>query len=158
MRERGIATMVPRRSRPASGSTKARAVVAATSVLLQTILALAVLVAIAPRASAYATHAPIRIDGDSGFTPANGVTRGSGTPADPYIIEGWEINASMSNGIDVRNVDASFIVQGNRIHSGGRDLAGVYVLQAGRASIQDNVISNNEFGIRADNSRAIAIT
>jgi len=64
----------------------------------------------------------------------------------------------MSNGIDVRNVDASFIVQGNRIHSGGRDLAGVYVLQAGRASIRDNVIGTSEFGIRADNSRAIAIT
>src|SRR2546426_10672179 len=39
------------------------------------------------------THPPISIEGDAGFTPANGVTGGTGTPSDPYIIEGWEINA-----------------------------------------------------------------
>ena len=34
-----------------------------------------------PRATApYTSHAPIHIDGDANFTPANGVTGGSGTP------------------------------------------------------------------------------
>ncbi|MEM3341984.1 MAG: hypothetical protein QW728_04760, partial [Thermoplasmata archaeon] len=37
-------------------------------------------------------HTPIRITGNSGFTNASGVIWGSGTEADPFIIEGWEIN------------------------------------------------------------------
>jgi len=37
-------------------------------------------------------HAPIIINGNSGFTAANGVSGGSGTASDPYIISGWNIN------------------------------------------------------------------
>src|SRR3972149_6635673 len=33
----------------------------------------------------------IRIEGDAGFTQENGVTAGSGTAGDPYVIEGWRI-------------------------------------------------------------------
>ncbi|MEM3184444.1 MAG: hypothetical protein QXW92_02145, partial [Candidatus Hadarchaeales archaeon] len=32
-------------------------------------------------------HAPIYIEGDGNFKPANGVRSGSGTKTDPYIIE-----------------------------------------------------------------------
>ena len=38
-------------------------------------------------------HEPIRIDGDENFTSENGVTGGSGTKDDPYIISGWDIDA-----------------------------------------------------------------
>jgi len=37
---------------------------------------------------------PIIITGDNDFTEANGVTSGSGTAGDPYIIENWAIDAS----------------------------------------------------------------
>lgn len=42
---------------------------------------------------------PIFIDGDVDFTPANGVTLGSGTADDPHIIENWAINASHSRSV-----------------------------------------------------------
>jgi hypothetical protein len=38
--------------------------------------------------SGLTSHDPIYINGNSGFTAANGVVAGSGTAGDPYIIEG----------------------------------------------------------------------
>src|SRR5437773_1302377 len=49
-------------------------------------------------------HPPILIDGPYAFTSANGVTSGSGTAKDPYIIQGWSIDASTANGIEIRNI------------------------------------------------------
>src|SRR6266699_4457873 len=37
-------------------------------------------------------HAPIVINGNSDFNPNNGVTGGSGTASDPYVISDWDIN------------------------------------------------------------------
>ena len=39
-------------------------------------------------------HGPIRITSDQEFTEENGVTGGSGTEEDPFIIEGWRIGPS----------------------------------------------------------------
>ena len=57
--------------------------------------------------SAYVSHQPIVIVGNSGFTAANGVTTGTGTSADPFIISGWEI-AVTSNGISIQGTTAAF--------------------------------------------------
>ncbi len=67
--------------------------------------------------AALTPHSPILIDGNADFTPANGVTGGNGTASDPYIIEGWEIDASASNGIDISNTDAFFVVRNIYVHS-----------------------------------------
>lgn len=56
-------------------------------------------------------HNPIHIEGDSNFTAANGVTGGNGTQNNPYIIEGWEINASSANGIEIGNTNAHFVIR-----------------------------------------------
>ena len=64
-----------------------------------------------PAGPAYAPHAPILIASDADFTPANGVVGGTGTPTDPFVIEGWEIDTSVGNGIDVRDTRASFVVR-----------------------------------------------
>ena len=58
-----------------------------------------------------APHAPIVIVGDANFTPANGVVSGTGTPGDPYVIEGWEIDTVTANAVDVRGTRASFVVR-----------------------------------------------
>jgi pilus assembly protein TadC len=42
------------------------------------------------------SHAPILISGDSGFTSVNGVVAGTGVRADPYMIDGWIINSTIS--------------------------------------------------------------
>ena len=49
----------------------------------------------------YTGHDPIIIDGDEDFTSANGVTGGSGTEANPYVIEGWTIEAFESACIEI---------------------------------------------------------
>ncbi len=57
---------------------------------------------------AEASHAPIRIVGNAGFTAANGVISGNGTLASPYVIQGWSINASTASGVEVANTTAYF--------------------------------------------------
>ncbi|TDA33944.1 MAG: hypothetical protein DSO02_03230, partial [Hadesarchaea archaeon] len=56
-------------------------------------------------------HAPIYIEGDGNFKPANGVRSGSGTKTDPYIIENWEIDASNAHGIHIKNTTAYFVIR-----------------------------------------------
>jgi parallel beta-helix repeat protein len=68
--------------------------------------------------SEYAPHGPILIVGNSGFTPENGVISGSGTASDPYVIAGWDINASTATGLEIRSTTAYYILRDMRIHSG----------------------------------------
>src|SRR2546421_12547004 len=56
-------------------------------------------------------HAPILIEGDNNFTAPNGVTAGTGGAADPYVIEGWLIDATSSNGITIRQTRAPLAFQ-----------------------------------------------
>lgn len=64
-------------------------------------------------ASAYAPHHTIWIDGNWSFTPANGVTRGSGTSEDPFVIEGWLFEGEEA-GIGVSNTTAHFVIRSCR--------------------------------------------
>jgi len=120
-------------------------------------------------AEAMVTHDPILIDGNASFTHANGVTSGSGTVGDPYVIEGWDINASSANGIEIRNTDAHFIIRNCYIHDGGsnndginlrnvengtienvnftNDLHGIYLGSSSNNFIRNCTASNNSFGI-----------
>ena len=54
-------------------------------------------------ATGYTPHAPIYINGNADFTSANGVTSGAGTASNPFIIEGWEIDADPAWGIEILN-------------------------------------------------------
>ncbi|MCX8173105.1 MAG: right-handed parallel beta-helix repeat-containing protein [Thermoplasmata archaeon] len=55
---------------------------------------------------------PISITSNSGFTAGNGVVGGSGTEIDPYIISGWDINASgYAYGIYIVNTDRYFVIR-----------------------------------------------
>jgi parallel beta-helix repeat protein len=60
----------------------------------------------------YTLHEPIKIVGNYEFTIENGVVAGGGTDKDPFIIEGWEINGSLSDYcIAVVNTSANFIIR-----------------------------------------------
>ena len=67
----------------------------------------------------YSPHDPIYIHGNDNFTSENGVSGGSGTHNDPYIIEGWEINASSQHGITIIGVNVYFTIRDCYIHDGG---------------------------------------
>ena len=78
------------------------------------------LLTIPDQASALVPHGPIFIWGNGDFTAANGVTGGSGTSLDPYVIEGWEIIApSPWRAIRIGNTDAHFLIRNVYARAGG---------------------------------------
>lgn len=92
------------------------------------------------------THSSISIDGNENFTAANGVTGGSGTPSDPYIIEEWEIDASVADGIRIRNTDASFVVRNVYVHS-GKFHTGIFLNAVTNGRLENTTLSTNWKGI-----------
>ena len=127
-------------------------------------------------------HSPITITSDSGFTAANGVVGGSGTPADPYVIGGWPISTSSSNAaLKISNTTKSFIIR-NVSASGpggaygiylsnnsgsarvenssltGMPAAGIYASFQPNLTIDGNVISGSPIGISVQSSEPLTIT
>jgi parallel beta-helix repeat protein len=63
-------------------------------------------------------HDPIAVMKDSAFTESNGVTSGSGTESDPFVIEGWTIEltdvtstGSWGSGIYIGWTTAHFVIK-----------------------------------------------
>jgi parallel beta-helix repeat protein len=114
-------------------------------ILLCSFLALVIQLFSVGLARAIVTRDPILIDGNAGFTPANGVTSGSGTENNPYIIEGWDINASSANGIEIRNTTAYFVIRNCYVHNGGD--RGIWFFNVKNGKIDNNLFENNSSGI-----------
>ena len=96
----------------------------------------------------YTPHDPIYINGNDEFTFENGVTGGSGTPNDPFIIEDWDINASSQDGITIRNVNIFFKIKNCYIHNG--DISnndGIVFINVINGVIEDTTITDNLNGI-----------
>ena len=124
---------------------------------------------------AYTPHPPILIEGNGDFTgPGAGfgcecVSGGSGDIADPFLIQGWDINASVATGVWIRNTTASFVLDALNVHSGKPGSLGVrfdgvdqgtvketvitdtgvamYIQSSSNLSLRDNAISGNHEGI-----------
>ena len=108
------------------------------------LLAATLLVVVGPpeRASAYIPRAHILIDGNSGFTAANGVTGGAGTPSDPYLIEGWQIDTSTAAGIEIRNTSVHFIVRGVYVHDVPRwQNDGIVFYNVANGTVENSTVS-----------------
>jgi parallel beta-helix repeat protein len=120
------------------------------------------LVSLPEVASAHTPHDPIYIEGNLNFTAANGVVGGSGAWNDPFIIEGWEIDATAGffGGITIVDTDAHFVVRDVYVHSGGWlmmcDGIAFYNVRNGR--VEDSTLSNNTRGIGLYYSVNITIT
>ena len=92
----------------------------------------------------YSVHAPISIGSNSGFTNATGVVWGSGTALDPFIIEGWDINATGgSSAIYIINTNAFFRIEDCRLQSIGE----VVVIYSSNGLIFNCTCSNGSIGI-----------
>jgi parallel beta-helix repeat protein len=108
--------------------------------------------------TAYSVHAPIEIDGDGGFTAANGVTSGTGIDSDPYVIEGYEIDAGEGVGILVSNTSAHFVVRSCYVHSG---TTGIQFYSVSNGSVLSCVAEDNYESIvliSSDNSSVVGNT
>jgi parallel beta-helix repeat protein len=93
-------------------------------------------------------HEPIYIDGDENFIYEKGVTAGSGTFNDPYMIENWKINASEArhSGIFIMNTRAHFIVRNVLVYDGMKIgyKEGITLLNVSNGQIEHvQSISNN---------------
>ena len=85
-------------------------------------------------------HDTISIVGDGGLTAENGVVSGSGTQEDPYILEGWDINASDEIGIRIAYTSAYVIVRDVYIHDGSTTIpSGAYMLDDNEGIVLDTV-------------------
>lgn len=135
-------------------NVKHRALLTIIMMFLPSVI-LSSLVLIPEEVSAYTLHDPIRIDGDAEFTAANGVTGGTGSPTDPFIIEGWEINASTDRGILIINTQAHFYIRDVYVHSGSMDTPendGISIQNSRNGRIENCSLSNNQMGISASGS------
>lgn len=126
------------------------------------VLSAVFITALLEEASALTPRGPIYIDGNADFTPANGVTGGSGAPDDPYIIEGWKLNASTVNGVEIRNTDASFVIRNLTVTSGGATI-GIYLFNVTNGRVENVTITDVgdilsfSSGIRAEASQSLAL-
>ncbi len=104
------------------------------------------------------TRDPILIDGDAGFTSANGVVGGSGTSLDPFVIEGWEIHAGPRNGIEIRNTADAFLIRAVSVRDADYDRLGVYLKNVTGARLDNSSISSNNWaGVVIERSRSVIV-
>ncbi|MBU2565624.1 MAG: right-handed parallel beta-helix repeat-containing protein, partial [Candidatus Thermoplasmatota archaeon] len=106
------------------------------------------------QSKSYTSHDPIYINGNDNFTDANGVVSGLGTQGNPYIIEGWDINANTTDGIYIENTNVYFIIRNCVVHDGwigwgdahygGDSYYGIYLSDVSNGTI-DNVTSYNNW-------------
>lgn len=119
-----------------------RAVQVLASVSLIATLSFSTLVTIPDGASAYIPHGPIYIYSNADFTPSNGVTGGSGTPSDPFIIEGWEITSPWPAGaLRIETTNVHFIVRNVSVYM--RGTSSVFFLDAENGTIENSVVTGD---------------
>lgn len=74
-----------------------------------------------PSTISYVTHNPITIAGNNGFKGSNtttGISRGNGTAGNPYIIEGWLIDAhGNSSAISIASATVYFKIMNCRLYN-----------------------------------------
>ena len=100
----------------------------------------------------WGTHEPIYIYGDDEFTYSNGVMSGSGTAADPYVIEGWNISpANADYGVYIDHTTSHFVIRDCVI--GGARIAGVYFNSVENGRIEKVQIFGSDMAIYFLNAR-----
>lgn len=96
----------------------------------------------------YTAHAPIVISADSYFDAAHGVTGGTGTATDPYIISGWEIDAGgVDYGIKVSGVTKHFRITNNLIYNASWATIYLREIHAPIARVDNNTLYEAPAGV-----------
>ncbi len=103
---------------------------------------------------AYTIHEPILIDGDADFAvqAASEGWPGNGSAGNPYIIEGYDINASSAYGtygIEIRSTTAYFVLKDLKIEYAYQ---GIHLYNVSNAKIENCTLRSNGFGIYIESS------
>ena len=97
----------------------------------------------------YTPRPPIYINRNENFTEENGVVGGNGTKENPYIIEGWEINASITDGIRIENTTAYFVIRNCYIYKGIENYNyGMVFLNVRNGEVENVILYENGVSIR----------
>src|SRR2546428_1582671 len=137
--------------------------------LLMTFLALASsLFLFSPKgmASTRVPHSLILISGNSEFIAANGVTGGTGTASDPYVIQGWNITVCWHcpyYGIEVANTTAYFRIFNVTVSSliTAQPATGILLNNATNGRIDNSIVEDESIfccgGIIVESSKNIVV-
>ncbi len=110
-------------------------------------------------AETYTNRPPILIAGNDGFTADNGVTGGTGTSDDPYVISGWALNVQVgSYGIEITDTTAYFIISDDQILCGVNNCGdGILLFSIENSQVQSTHINVQGDGIRINTSNNFLI-
>lgn len=91
---------------------------------------------------------PILIEGDAGFTPENGATRGTGAPDDPFVIEGWTIRAQ-GPAVRLNHTSRHVVVRNNTLAGNGSSYTsgGIHIHGSNNVRVDGNDIDNHWIGV-----------
>src|SRR6266568_4510830 len=108
------------------------------------------------------SRGPIVIESDASFTPANGVVSGSGTPADPYVIAGWEIAGPTDPAISIHATRAWFVIRNVTTVRGdyyeGYRGGGIRLQDVQNARIEDVVLQGTSVGLAIEGCAHIRLS
>jgi parallel beta-helix repeat protein len=109
---------------------------------------LGALVVLPQRTSGFPPHDPILIEGDAGFNSTNGVVSGSGTASDPFMIDGWDIQAYFADCLQIVNTTAYFVISNVSAHDGRWSWSGIHLKNATNGIVENCLSVDNNYGIR----------
>ena len=92
-------------------------------------------------------HGAITISSNADFTAANGMTSGTGTSTDPYIISGWEISAGSTNAISIAGTTSYFKISGCVLNGASGVGTGVALSNVQNGKIETTYFGNLTTGI-----------
>ena len=103
------------------------------------------------------SHGPIAIDGDANFSDTALLEGwpGDGSPENPFIIDGLDIDLGGSAGqcISINNTRVSFSIRNCNLTGTGRELgAGISLENVTNGELLNNTCTSNRWGIRLGNS------
>jgi len=104
----------------------------------------------------YVMHAPIEITNNAGFTDLG--FPGEGTQENPFIIEGLNITGSTGRLIEIEDTTAYFCIQNNLLDGLVGENIGLYLMRVTHGTIETNIITNCDIGIRVYSSKNITLS
>jgi parallel beta-helix repeat protein len=109
-------------------------------------------------------HDPIFINENVNFTAANGVTSGTGMVHDPYVIEGWTINAyeSSDGGVFISSTNAHFVLKNLCVLDGTFnppfvDNPGITMGNVMNGLVEQIFVFNNSYGLLITDSELMTV-
>lgn len=103
-----------------------------------------------------ASHEPIRISSSEDLTEKNGLKGGSGTEDNPYIIKGWEIDASGSDyGLLLKNIDAHILI--TRMEISRAENANLGLQNVSNVTIKQCILSKSVNGLEVTDGKNVEL-